>query len=478
MLTQDRSTNTDRQPPIGSRQLICGIKAKDLVQIISQLLLPLVLAVFTIIITFDQRNENRIQRLQDRRSAEEQRSQDLNISREQRLEDRETAREQRENDRFIAAEKRAADDLNADLQRNMTRDQRIYEVDIEQERYKKDHAKYLDSLLLSYYNEMGELLQKLSNVSLSSHTIIFSLARAKTLNVIEQVGPARASSLVMFLYDAGQLSIDIGPLDLTEAYLNSIDLRRQRTLTKLHLSGAHLNNAVFDGQDLSYANFQDAKLRKASFKGAICTGARFDGADLSQADFAGANITLASFVHSNLQEAMFQKAAGSNPLFQSARMQRTNFTDCRLSFQSGVTSGFIDSNLAASSFDRAIFINAWFVYCNMMQVDFAHADLSRANMTGSDMSYGSFLNTEFGFTDLSGTNFSHANLSTIVCTEPIPSFSSCRLRKVLSLAHAHLSNQSFGLPPTPFFSHKENPQCPRPADMYVDNCFIQRSFVG
>jgi hypothetical protein len=77
-----------------NRRSCFGITVKNILQCIGSLLVPLLLAVFTVIITFEQRKE-----------AHQQRLQDLNIS-----------REQREQDKRIASEKRDADDINAEKQ--------------------------------------------------------------------------------------------------------------------------------------------------------------------------------------------------------------------------------------------------------------------------------------------------------------------------------------------------------------------------
>ena len=123
---------------------------KDVVQCVGSLFVPLLLAIFTVIITFQQRDE-----------ASQQRLQDLNIS-----------RAQRDQDKQIAEEKRLADDINSEKQRNMSRDQRQHELEVEQQRYEQERDKYLDNLLLSYYNEIGELLKE-ANGTLSSHPIPF-----------------------------------------------------------------------------------------------------------------------------------------------------------------------------------------------------------------------------------------------------------------------------------------------------------------
>ncbi|CAF1460149.1 unnamed protein product [Rotaria sp. Silwood1] len=454
-----------------------------LINFISQLLLPLLLAIFTVVITFDQRNQNRLQIAEDRRLAEQQRQQDLNISQQQRLEDRELAREQREqdlnisreqretdkliaeqqraHDKQIAAEKRDADDLNAAIQRNMTRDQRIHEINIEQERFKKDHEKYLDGLLLSYYSEMGELIQKTNEKPLSSNAIISSLARAKTLNIIEQVGPRRAAHLLMFLYGSGQLSLGEKSLDLTEAYLNDLDLRTQRNLVNLFLSGAYLNNASFAGRNLSNGNFRNANLNGANFSGSTCINTVFDGASLVAADFSHSNIRNASFIGVDLRQATFQKAFGTSPRFEYARMQQTNFSNTNFdSYRTQQREEFINSNLAASDFRYAHLQKITFFFCNMTQMDFTGTDLRLADLTGSLLSHSLFHHADLGHTSLLATNLSYANVSTIKCSGTIKNISGCKLKQALTLENAILPNGSIGLPLIPFLNNENRPHCP------------------
>ena len=57
----------------------------------SALLLPLILAIFTVVITFEQKKESDQQRFEDRELGREQRQQDLNVSLEQRNLERQLA---------------------------------------------------------------------------------------------------------------------------------------------------------------------------------------------------------------------------------------------------------------------------------------------------------------------------------------------------------------------------------------------------
>ena len=483
MPVEDKSTNTERRPKnFASRHVFCGLRIKDIVHIVSQALVPILLAVFTIIITFDQRNESRIQRSEDHRLANEQRLQDLNISRQQRLEDRllaqeqreqdlNSSREQRENDRWIAEQqrqhdkqiaidKRLADDINADIQRNMTRDQRLYEVDLEQERYKKEHEKYLDNLLLSYYNEMGEIFQKHNATSLRSYPTSFSLARAKTLNVIQQIGSSRSKHLVMFLYDAGQLTMQEKSLDLSQAHLHYLDLTKQRTLIDMYLVGAYLDYASFDGQDLSYGDFRNALLRNATFKGSLCIGTLFDGADLTGADFTNADLTNASFINTNLQQAVLHRAHGQDPYFQFASMQNADLSNVEFNFSLRLNrGGFIDCNLARSNFRRADIRMSRLIFCNLTHADFTEAKLQGANITGSTMAYAIFTNTDMGMALVSAVNFSYTNLTTVKCSGYGSYIILCSLSGALPLDHVYLPNKSFVLGQLPFFTDKDLPDC-------------------
>jgi regulator of protease activity HflC (stomatin/prohibitin superfamily) len=115
---------------------------KHILKIISAIIVPLLLATFTVVITFEQRKENDQQRFEDRELARIHREQDLNTSILTREADKLAAQLQRENDREIA-----------DNQRNMSQI-------LENYRYEQERIKYLDNLLANYLNEIGQLLKE------------------------------------------------------------------------------------------------------------------------------------------------------------------------------------------------------------------------------------------------------------------------------------------------------------------------------
>lgn len=89
-MSRDQSTMTEH--PESSNRRFCRLTTKEILSHISSLFLPLMLGVFTAVITFHQQNVGVKQRLEDREIAREQREQDRNISREQREQDKTIAK--------------------------------------------------------------------------------------------------------------------------------------------------------------------------------------------------------------------------------------------------------------------------------------------------------------------------------------------------------------------------------------------------
>ena len=97
---QDRTTQTDGQRH--RYRIVNGLTLKNVLKLLSSLILPLTLGIFTMVITFHQQNTAREQRLEGRNELREQRLEDRNESREQRFQDRNESRKQREQDLHIA----------------------------------------------------------------------------------------------------------------------------------------------------------------------------------------------------------------------------------------------------------------------------------------------------------------------------------------------------------------------------------------
>jgi uncharacterized protein YjbI with pentapeptide repeats len=318
----------------------------------------------------------------------------------------------------------------------MSRDQRQHELEIEQQRYEQERTKYLDNLLLSYYNEIGQLLKE-TNGTLSSNSITSILTRAKTLNIIEQVGHRKAVHLIKFLYDANQLSLGLKSLDLTDAQLNNIDLSNLQTLHNVYFKGVHLNNASFAGKDLSNATFLNVQLRGANF--------------------SGTNLSFAVFRNVDLTDSTFTEAVGINIYFEYCKMERNNFTNAHFNAKenSAVPQGFIDSTLTSSTFHNAALLSIRFLFCNMIAVDFTNAVMKKADLTGTVLSFSLFRNAQLDETEFLSTNLSYADFRNSSCLRHSPL---CKLSTALSLGNTIWHDGEVMKPSDPLINYG-HPQC-------------------
>ncbi|QPJ65369.1 MAG: pentapeptide repeat-containing protein [Candidatus Nitrohelix vancouverensis] len=81
--------------------------------------------------------------------------------------------------------------------------------------------------------------------------------------------------------------------------------------------------AVFNGKDLSGADFSEALLVEAQFQGALLCGANFAGADLRGANFQDANLEGALFFDSNLEEADLMWSVAKKARWKGAKFNGT-----------------------------------------------------------------------------------------------------------------------------------------------------------
>ena len=154
----------------------CGLTRREIIHILSSLALPLMLGIFTVVITLDQKHIPSKQRVEDRHAADEQHEQVLNISGQQRREDRDLVREQRIQDLNRAILQRQLERKIADETQNISEQSRIHQSQLED----KSHR---DQLLTNYMSEMSDLLQ-LNNGSLTNNDLTRIFVRLKTLTLI------------------------------------------------------------------------------------------------------------------------------------------------------------------------------------------------------------------------------------------------------------------------------------------------------
>jgi uncharacterized protein YjbI with pentapeptide repeats len=167
-----------------------------------------------------------------------------------------------------------------------------------------------DTILATYIKEMSEIFAKSNGSSRQLDPFLATVARAKTLTACRQLDTERKAWLIQFLYESGAILVGENPIDMTNAYLDGIDLSttvfnsiQQASLRGISLSGASLINASFDERYLNGANFSGCTMLGASFRRARLDNATFQKTSLRDADFTGSSTKRVNFVWSDLRRS-------------------------------------------------------------------------------------------------------------------------------------------------------------------------------
>jgi hypothetical protein len=146
--------------------------------------------------------------------------------------------------------------------------------------------------LQAYLDQMGTLLLDRDPRAADENSDVRRLARARTLVVLDALGPTRQERALRFLSEAEL--IEAAPPDeqpvipLKYASLENIELPYG-----LLLSGANLQQADVSGANLANTDLRDTYL----------AGAHLEGADLEDADLGGANLKGARVTYEQLAES-------------------------------------------------------------------------------------------------------------------------------------------------------------------------------
>jgi uncharacterized protein YjbI with pentapeptide repeats len=131
-----------------------------------------------------------------------------------------------------------------------------------------------------------------------------TIARARTLTVLERLNPSRKTSVLLFLTEANLIQGVHGDpiIPLFEA----------------NLAGAQLNNTYLAGADLHDANLVGADLSEADLRGADLYSA-FERADLSEANLSNASLSDANLTGALLKNANLSGADLTNAQVSSEK---------------------------------------------------------------------------------------------------------------------------------------------------------------
>lgn len=229
-----------------------------------------------------------------------------------------------------------------------------------------------------------------------------------------------------------------GPMNLQETIFSGANL------SFAEFTGTNLAKADFSNANLAAGDFSDTSIWKAKFSDAILRESKFSNANLRQSEFPSANLKGAEFPHADMGRARFPNADLAEAEFSNAdlwwaefpaaNLDRADFSKAdleRSTFSRACLkeATFVGANLRKAFFSRTGGWNADFTEANIMDASFDGAVLYRANFQNSNAQDANFTNSQndqarpvnledavFEGTDLRGADFSHARLFQAVFT--------------------------------------------------------------
>ncbi|CAF1416458.1 unnamed protein product [Adineta ricciae] len=408
MISQENATQTEQTHSQNNK--FCSLTIQNILQFISSLILPLMLGIFTVVITLHQQN-----------ISMKQRREDHEIARNQRLEDRNESHLQRVQELHVLA-------MQYEIDRNMSND------------------RYKDEILSTYMRNMGELFER-NNGSLTCNPTVKILARAKTLNAIRQLDGSHNMHVIRFLFESGQLfhKNECPPLDISTALLVNLEFG------SLTIS-PEIEYMILTGVFFIDCTFHDMTIESADF---TLNDVYFANSNFMRVDFMSTAIEVTSFLSAKLNLVWFQNSELDEVNFSYAELSRVNFSEADLKdilFLKTVFDDvdFSDAELENIEFHGAFLRSTDFLYTEILKSDFTFSELenidfSYAEIKKTDFSYAGVRNTDFSESTLVKIDFSHCALHDIDFSSADLSktdFLDCELAYI-DFSQARLKNVNF-----------------------------------
>jgi uncharacterized protein YjbI with pentapeptide repeats len=195
-----------------------------------------------------------------------------------------------------------------------------------------------DTALQAYFDQMSNLLLDEHLRTSDADSEVRTLARARTLTILERVNPDRKAEVMQFSVEAVLIQSVGGKnpiIGLSGADLHNIDLRpsgagqndnnpfdiasgleefdgQRALLIGIDLHGADLAGANLEGASLPGANLREASLYYTDLRRADLSNADLSNANLRGADLNNADLSIASLSGADLSNADLTNARGIN----------------------------------------------------------------------------------------------------------------------------------------------------------------------
>ena len=196
-----------------------------------------------------------------------------------------------------------------------------------------EHQDAQDEALRAYLDQIGQLLLDKATPLRESKEgdEIRTLARARTLTVLELLDASRKTSVMRFLVESVLIQKEEGA---NEGHVTNQPVI---TLSGANLRGFGLIRADLRGATLRWANLSGAYLRRANLSRANLRDVTLSGeaylirANLSEASLKDANLSGALLILANLREANLKRANLSGANLSRANLSRANLSRANLS---------------------------------------------------------------------------------------------------------------------------------------------------
>lgn len=349
------------------------ISIKDTITIVSSLLVPVVLGVFTILSSYNQQGE--------------------------------TAR-QKERDETLQRQQWQIESERNELQIQMSQD------------------KYRNDLLVAYIKEMGELLER-NDYSLTHNIKIAALARAKTLNTILQLDASRNTRVLRFLYETMLLTSRnmSETLDISTAKLINVDkmiLTTNARVGPLSLIGTVLLNCSFNYTSIKDVDFSLAQMNDINFSHSSLERANFSSTQLENIEGVSIYLKDVDFISANLKYANFSSSHSDytdHSITPTTDMDRSaaiiinvNFTSVKLQNVDILFTKLQDTHFGNGQLQHVCFSNARLHQINFVSATLVDVDFSFSELTSVNFSFSRLQNANFSSSVLREVTFSSSTM--------------------------------------------------------------------
>jgi hypothetical protein len=208
----------------------------------------------------------------------------------------------------------------ADRERDIARRQGETDREMESERQGQ-------TMFEAYLDQMTLLLLEKGLRQREDCDEVKTIARARTLTLLNALDGVRKGQVIKFLFEANLLTRGLKLIDLKNANLEDIHLV-WADLTRIDLTGSHLSRAQLKFAHLEDSNLTNTTLVKADLRRACLQRCNLKRANLAWADLRGASLEAANLEEAHLEGAQLLDAKLTGAILQGVRYnQHTRWPD-------------------------------------------------------------------------------------------------------------------------------------------------------